>query len=96
MSKSPSRDSDEPLIDVPEDFDGFDKARRKRSTTPDHERHQCPDCGSVDIARKCRGEVGPQRKDGDWRCQSCGGHFDAPEDAMPREQRSLADFGGRP
>jgi len=77
---------------IPEGFD-LESARRKQSSTPKSDLPKCPDCGSVTIIRKTSREDHPQRKDGVYRCESCGIHFDAP--TRPRDsQSSLTRFGG--
>lgn len=71
--------SEEPLIDVPEDFDLSKAIHGQRSVTPEEERKRCPDCGSVSVCPRQ-----PQKPDGStapykYRCQQCSAYFNHPK-----------------
>lgn len=76
---SPEKRSEEPLIDVPEDFSLSDRLNQ-RSTTPVDQRKRCPheDCQSLSIEPRQ-----PQKPDGKgakgrYYCWKCERSFDEP------------------
>lgn len=80
MSDADADDSDtqEPLIDVPDDFDLHD-ARQAHSTTPADEKPRCPNCGRMSIDARV-GSIAVEKRwdDPDYYCRECGTMFDEP------------------
>ncbi|AXR79008.1 hypothetical protein [Natrarchaeobaculum sulfurireducens] len=62
---------------IPDDFD-LEKARAKRSSTPDEKRKRCPECHNTSIIRKTSKPSTDRYEEGDWRCDICCAHFDEP------------------
>lgn len=68
-------DADEPLIDVPDNFD-LQEMRHKRSTTDPDDMPACPECGSHTWIPKSTHSKHDTGDRGRYRCTRCGTHFD--------------------
>jgi hypothetical protein len=75
---------EEPLIEVPDDFD-LASARAAKSRTPEEKRKRCPydDCGSVSLSprrpEKMSSADGRNCSPGEYYCVECQRFFDEPE-----------------
>lgn len=93
MMTDTDTDPEEPLIDVPDDFDLHD-AKHASTTTPTEEQPRCPACGRVSInPRTSSINTGPnaptERDRRDYWCRECSHAFDA-EDAVYAESHADA------
>jgi hypothetical protein len=83
------------LADTP--FESMREAeRRAERTTNPRCALKCPACDSINIRHKPGATAGDcaHKREGDWRCASCGHHFDTPQ--RSDRERSMEWFDSGP